>query len=278
MYMHDPVALTDIGGSGINAMITTGGVGDGGFHVHGMCRCSLAGGCAPTGSPVGDPIANGWYHNVDWGGENKGDILLLFSAIPAGEYELISYHNHWEPCSQATRNCLDCTSQMPNMPAIAAQSLPPAPLPGYGWAFPPGPGTGVTPIQNAFDIDVNSVLSDELVSTSRIRFETDGSPVLVIYDGGDNTYPDPARPDREGSKAILNAFELRRAKVDIQVPTPCGLYSDTVVDWEDVRVFVGNWLWSGRPLDNSADFNLDGRVDFADYAILALQWLAACPQ
>jgi hypothetical protein len=98
---------------------------------------------------------------------------------------------------------------MPNMPAVTAQSLPVSGLPEYGsWNFTPGTGVGVTPIQNDYDIDVSCVTSDEQVSTSTIRFHTDGNDVLVIYDGGDNTYPDPARPDREGSKAILNAFEI----------------------------------------------------------------------
>ena len=47
------------------------------------------------------------------------------------------------------------------------------------------------------------------VGRSVIRFRTDGTnDVLVIIDGGDNEYPDPARPGREGSKAVLNAFEL----------------------------------------------------------------------
>jgi hypothetical protein len=95
------------------------------------------------------------------------------------------------------------------MPLITATSLPPGPLPGYlNWSFTPGTGTGVTPIQDAHDVDVTSVTSDEEVSTSTIRFHTHGSDVLVIYDGGDNTYPDPARPGREGSKAVLNAFEI----------------------------------------------------------------------
>jgi len=225
MYMHDavwergengegPPPDTDgIAGSGVHVAIGCGGVGNGGFHVYNMCRDNLGGDGCPTGSPVGGAIANGWYHNVDWGGEATGDILMRINGLPPGEYVLISYHNHWEPCTQETRNCLNCYSHMPNMPAVTAQSLPVSGLPEYsGWNFTPGTGVGVTPIQNAYDIDVSCVTSDEEVSTSTIRFHTDGSDVLVIYDGGDNTYPDPARPGREGSKAILNAFEI------IQVP------------------------------------------------------------
>ena len=227
MYMHDavwergeggegpPPESDGIDGTGVHVALGCGGVGDGGFHVYHMCRCNLAGGCAPTGSPAGDPIANGWYHNVDWGGERTGDILMRINGLPPGEYELKSYHNHWEPCTQSTRHCLDCYSNMPNMPLISAQSLPPGALPGYSkWNFTPGTGIGVTPIQDAYDVDVTTVTSDDEVSTSVIKFHTDGNDVLVIYDGGDNTYPDPARPGREGSKGILNAFELILVKPD----------------------------------------------------------------
>jgi len=78
-----------------------------------------------------------------------------------------------------------------------------------------GTGTGVTSIVAAYNIDVTSVLSDDNVATSTIEFETDGSDVLVVYEGGDNSYPDPARPGREGHKGILNAFELKLVSVPV---------------------------------------------------------------
>jgi len=61
------------------------------------------------------------------------------------------------------------------------------------------------------------------------------------------------------------------------VPKPCSLYPDAVVDYQDLRVFVKNWLGSGMPEgDSIADFNGDDKVDFIDFAILASQWLEAC--
>ncbi|MHC4618416.1 MAG: LamG-like jellyroll fold domain-containing protein [Planctomycetota bacterium] len=223
MYMHDfawedgsrapdPPNTPGIDGSGVHFALDSA-TGDGGYHVHGMCRDNLGGGGCPSGSPVGEPIANGWFHNIDWGGECTGDIHMRITGLPAGEYVLVSYHNHWEPCSQETRNCLDCYSNMPPMTGVYARSLPVAGLPGCGVAWS-GTGTGVTPIQDAYDVDVTSVTSDDEVSTSMIRFHTDGSDVLVVYDGGDNTYPDPARPGREGSKGILNAFEIIKVGSD----------------------------------------------------------------
>jgi hypothetical protein len=74
--------------------------------------------------------------------------------------------------------------------------------------LPPGPGTGVTAIENAYNVQPQHVYSDEELIPSLIRFQTDGSPVLIIYKAGSNDYPDCGRPGREGSRGILNAFEL----------------------------------------------------------------------
>ena len=219
MYMHDfawedgsrgadPPNTPGVDGSGVHFALDSG-VGDGGYHVHGMCRDNKAGGGCPTGSPLGEPIANGWFHNIDWGGECTGDIHMRITDLPPGRYELKSYHNHWEPYSQETRNCLTEISNMPPMTGVYAMSLPVAGLPGCGVAWS-GTGTGVTSLVEAYNIDVTSVLTDADVATSTIEFETDGSDVLVVYEGGDNTYPDPARHEREGHKGILNAFEIRK--------------------------------------------------------------------
>ena len=225
MYMHDavwedgsgavnPPNTAGLGGSGVHVQLDCGGSGNGGFHVYGMARDNLGGGGRPTGSPKGDPIANGWFHDIDWGGENKGDILMRVNGLPAGEYELTCYHNHFEPGKQSTRNRLDRPSTMPDMPRVYAMPLPANPLPRYGgWATGTGTGKGVTLLKDATNVDVTSVTSDDQVGTSVIQFRTDGSnDVLVIIDGGDNTYPDSARPGREGSKGILNAFRLKQIK------------------------------------------------------------------
>ena len=99
---------------------------------------------------------------------------------------------------------------MPNMPGVHAVPLPAKPLPGYrGWAMGTGTGRGVTSIADAHNVDVTSVTSDEKVGRSVIRFKTDGSyDVLVIIDGGNDDYADPARRRREGSKAVLSALQI----------------------------------------------------------------------
>ncbi|MHC4742675.1 MAG: sialidase family protein [Planctomycetota bacterium] len=221
MYMHDavwedgsggvtPPKTSGLGGSGVHVLIDCGGSGNGGFHVHGLCRDNLGGGGRPRGRAEGEPIANGWFHNVDWGGENRGDILVRINGLPAGEYEMTCYHNHWEPKKQSTRNCLDQPSQMPPINSVRAMALPAAPLAGYrGWSMGLGTGGGVTSLLEAEDVKVTSVTSDAEVCKSLIRFRTDGSnDVLVVIDGGNDEYPDPARKGREGHKAVLNAFEL----------------------------------------------------------------------
>ena len=221
MYMHDatwedgssgkkPPSTAGLDGTGVHVMLDCGSAGNGGFAVYGMSRNNLGGGGQPTGKPKGDPIANGWFHNIDWGGERTGDILMRINGLPAGEYEMTCYHNHWEPRKQSTRNSLDQPSRMPNLPLVRAMPLPAKPLPGYrGWDIGTGTGKGVMSIREAGNIDVTSVTSDAKVAKSLIRFKTDGSnDVLVVIDGGNNDYPDPARRGREGSKAVLNAFEI----------------------------------------------------------------------
>ncbi|MHC4620257.1 MAG: Calx-beta domain-containing protein, partial [Planctomycetota bacterium] len=232
MYSHD-LTWEDGGGSkptgsgidgtGIHACVTTGYEGQCGLHVKDLCRDNLAGDAPPYGTVVGDPIANSWLYAVDWAGPEKGDILLLLTDLPAGEYWLYSYHNHWEPCSQETRNCMQCECGMPAMPSITANPLPSSPPEGYlNYGLPLGTDTGVTQIENAYNVWPTHHLSDDDLVPSLIKFHTDGSEVLIIYEA-DNTYwPDCARPGREGSRGILNAFELVRMEgaPDTDPPTP----------------------------------------------------------
>ncbi|MHC4865966.1 MAG: Calx-beta domain-containing protein [Planctomycetota bacterium] len=218
MYMHDlrwedgsMSKPTDSGidGTGIHACITTGSEGQLGLHMKDLCRDNLGGGGCPYDSPSGDPIANTFLYAVDWAGPEMGDILLGLTDLPPGEYWLYSYHNHWEPCSQGSRNCLRCECGMPPMPTITANPMPASPPPQYnGWALPLGTGTGVTQIENAYDIWPTHYFLDSQLVPSLIKFETDGSMVLVIYEADNTLWPDCARPGREGSRAILNAFEL----------------------------------------------------------------------
>jgi hypothetical protein len=233
MYMHDyqvfPLKADGSGldeggidGTGVTLWMTTGNEGQLGIGAKGICRDNLGGGGCPSGQAEGDPIANSWAYGVDWVGPYAGDLLLVIRGLPAGVYELYSYHNFWEPCTQKTRNCLDCVCGMPPMPSVTANSLPKRllsldadgnPLPGkqnYKAKLPVGTGKGVKSIQNAYNVAPQHVYSDDELVPSLIKFETDGSDVLVIYqaDRSEPLYPDCARKGREGARGILNAFEL----------------------------------------------------------------------
>ncbi|MHC4529110.1 MAG: Calx-beta domain-containing protein [Planctomycetota bacterium] len=98
MYMHDlrwedgsMTKPTDSGidGTGIHACITTGSEGQLGLHMKDLCRDNLGGGGCPYDSPAGDPIANTFLYAVDWAGPSAGDILLMFTDMPPGEYWLL---------------------------------------------------------------------------------------------------------------------------------------------------------------------------------------------
>ena len=107
------------------------------------------------------------------------------------------------------------------MPSVTAQALPGKDLDSgqdksnnildqYRWKLPLGTGKGVRSIQNAYNVAPQHVYSDDELIPSVIKFETDGSEVLVIYqaDRSRPLYPDCARKGREGGRGILNAFEI----------------------------------------------------------------------
>ena len=224
MYAHDYVWEHDgqlpggIDGTGVHAMLSMGYEGQAGLHAKDLCRCNLAGDCPPSGFIQGEPIANTWLYAVDWAGPQGGDIVLVFTDLPPGQYKLKSYHNWWEPGpGQGSRNCMRCEKTQPPMPSITANPLPvntgdgckPPGKDNYRGLCVCGTGTGVTAIQNAYDVPVTHVYADADVATSTITFETDGSEVLIIYEAPDWGYPDCARGGREGGRGILNAFELK---------------------------------------------------------------------
>jgi hypothetical protein len=62
------------------------------------------------------------------------------------------------------------------------------------------------------------------------------------------------------------------------LPTPCGINGDDIVDSKDLKTFMDNWLWVGLYEDRFlTDFNGDGRANFVDYAVLASQLGDSCP-
>jgi len=212
MYMHDFQTFENIDGTGIGAGISITREGNGALIVHGMYVRPRSGQPA-LGQPVGDPIANTWYCNFDWGGNPRGNIVLIFYCMPAGTYTLKSYHNWWVFCGDGTWMC---TPTMPPMPRVWALGLVDADkgaLGLYGYEklvnaagdCLGNPG-GVQLIQDATDVMYTTTQNDDEVATSEISFRTDGSAVLVIYEAPYG-WTDPR--GRDGGRGILNAFELQ---------------------------------------------------------------------
>jgi hypothetical protein len=226
MYSHDCVwedgtgsKPTDSGidDTGIHAAVTLIREGDMGLKVSGLVMPALNGGC-PTDSPIYEPICNSWLQAVDWPTPDSGygSIQLALHDLPAGAYMLYSYHNHFG-CYRGTPVHCDCScSPVPPMPVIEAMSAKDAyELPHTGGSFGklfPGYDLdalpeGVVSIQDACDVQPQQVTTDAELVPSMIKFATDGSPVLVLYQGG-CCEPDPVRADRDGGRGILNAFRL----------------------------------------------------------------------
>ena len=226
MYAHDGKWLRNIDGSGIDAFLTIGNEGMGALKVKNMRMHSKKGEGPPTGIPNADPICNSWFQAADWAsyahGESSewGNILLLFTQLPAGQYTLLTYHNHWYHCDRYECDCLGMVkyrdeyratrAEQGPMPSITVNALPEKPLPGYEkWALPRGTGRGVTTIQNVYHFTAQHVTQDEQLVPSVVKFKTDGSPVLVIYEAPQDYWD---YRDYPGGRGILNAFILEQLR------------------------------------------------------------------
>ena len=237
MYGHGGVAMENIAGTGVSTMISTVYGGLSAMKVCGMCMPRLNGG-TPYGSPIHDPICNSWYQVEDHPENPSGDVIMALYNLPAGEYELKSYHNNFE-CHRldqgpdGTPACCDLVANpQPLMPSITALSLtglidryaayewwarwgdPRSEfiicMPQCSWDHPVCEfiGDGVEMIEGAYNVPISQVTHDSQLVPSLVRFRTNGSAVHIVYESGCCT-PDGIRPSRVGGRAILNAFELR---------------------------------------------------------------------
>jgi len=254
MMLHDYRLTENLGGTGIDASITVVAEGRGCLKVKGLCMGDRDGGAAPVGLPEGGPIANSWYYAFKFSYRPKSNVILTFYKLPGGEYELTSYHNYWQPCSRAERDCTDCEpNDVPPMPVIKAMSF----ADGFEWlewlaendlhtvgqftdAFnkirgPAGPeyGVNVAAIQDAYNVKPSSVYEDDEVTTSLVRFATDGSPVMIMYEAPEYEGDNPI--DYMGGRGVLNAFHLRMVEATLTAGMP--LPFDGAVDVPRNKVF-----------------------------------------
>ena len=240
-----------LGGTGVMAGMTCVYEGRGGLIAAGLEMCNLNATCGPpavSGEVLYDPICNTWFQVTDYAGVPGANILLALYNLPPGEYTLKSYHNrfggernggspHWE--------CI-CNPQPPMSAIIvgaiaAAETL----FQDYGSDYEPaklkgnydlGDPDGVEMLEGAQNVEIQQVTSDEQLVPSIVRFRTNGSAVLVVYEGNCCEYvPDDIRPQRESQRAILNAFEL----ISVGSP-PEDFDDDGVPDTQDNCVDVPN--------------------------------------
>jgi len=188
---HDGQTLVNVGGTGIDAGLTIGREGDAAFHVLGMKY--NGDGVVATGTPEGDPIANSYtlsFRHWGAGGSNRdGSVILTFTNIPPGEYELTAYHSD----ADNPETHLGYLSRVPDgndiMPFILVT------------------GDGVIQIHDEETVDINvpiqHVASDDELVPSLVKFVADGSgPAEIEY------ATPPGDDGTQGGAAVLNAFIL----------------------------------------------------------------------
>jgi len=299
LYMHDWRGITNLGGTGVDVCITGCAEGRSGMKVYGMCMDNKAGGAAPNGSPVGEPIANSWFTSVDRCAGPlgvEGSSQLGIYKLPAGTYEVKMYHNLWEPSSDSSRECTNdaygnrspmdvhvrsFAEQWAWCDTLCAVSLYHCGHAGdalrkmQGFAGP-DPGNNVVAIQEAFGVLPTSVQTDADVATSLVKFWTDGSPVILHCQTGeeqDSQY--------RGDRAAINAFEIRSI-AGVEQPPACWdqtqCYGDSDNDGQvkgsDFLALKASW-YKCHPdpdYDPCADFDRDGCVKGSDFLILKSNW------
>jgi hypothetical protein len=273
-----------IAGSGVHAGITLILEGDGGLKVSGLTMCNLNASCGcPYGVPIHDAICNSWYQAVDWPEFAWGSIQLALHDLPAGAYTLYSYHNHFgcyrlpETDDGTPVNCdcvCDASPAMPiirGMSVLDARSLPYQQgdsftklFPGVDWDTGPF-SRGVVSIQDACNVQIQQVTTDDELVPSVIRFQTDGSAVLVLYKAG-CCESDPVRPGRVGGRGILNAFRLVRSGEILYAFNPSpgdgdeGL-PDVTLSWSPAYAAVLHDVYLGTDFNDVNDANTSETMD-----------------
>jgi len=265
--------------------------------------CGKAGGCAPNGSAVGEPIANSWFTSVDrCGGPMgvEGSSQLGIYKLPVGTYELTLYHNLWEPSSDGSRECTKNGYSGNPIVQIHVWSFDDADAfhenvcLQYGHTCGPhgdalrkmqgfagsDPGTNITAIQEAYDVQPTAVQTDADVATSVVKFWTDGSPVIIYCESGEGQ-----SSQYIGDRAPINAFELKTSRplgpACWNWPTQC--HGDTDNDGEvkgsDFLALKTSWYkcHPDADYDPCADFDRDGCVKGSDFLILKSNWYKPVP-
>ena len=227
-----------LGDTGIMAGMSCVYEGRGGLLAAGLEMCNLNATCGPpavSGDVLYDPICNTCFQITDFPAVPGSNILLAFYNMPAGEYTLISYHNRYGGERNGGQPYWECICDpQPPMSEITALAVAGTHTlyneygSNYEWQKfkgqydDLGSSDGVQLLQADYDVEIQQVTRDEDLVPSVIKFRTDGSPVLVVYENG-CCVTDTVRPGRSGGRAILNAFEMKIVKhaTAASMPKPC---------------------------------------------------------
>ncbi|MHC4153728.1 MAG: LamG domain-containing protein, partial [Planctomycetota bacterium] len=216
---HDGTSKENIGGTGLTVGIC---IGDG---------SSTPGTVLNWTSSSDDPLCNTWIMSGAeddgiWGpGYDDAHLCLSGPGLVPGTYWVYAYHNTppSEPC-------------MPdNMPRAFVTTF-------YGDYYRENMGApndvdneGVIVESNDVDVPVQHETLDDNLTTSLVKFYTDGSPVMITYEA----LGDPNEGHQSGdSMGILNAFRIVQTFATATAGDPFPAYEEeyacpnTALTWE----------------------------------------------
>ena len=278
-----------IDGTGIMAGLTCVREGRGGLIASGPEMCSLNCDQPASGQVLYEPICNTWFQITDWPALPGAVLLLTFYNVPPGEYTLKSYHNkfggernnskpHWEcicrpenPLSSVTALALAGASELYADDPENASRFRDA-YNKFCGQYDIGSADGVELLEGDYNVEQQQVTTDAELVPSVIRFRTNGSPILVMYEGTCCTEDDIR--SRDSARAVLNAFELISEGPE-GCPCPGDLNDDGQIDLEDLQAVAGILLQAGSPFvvavdpGHCADLNADEQVDLDDLQLAA---------
>jgi hypothetical protein len=126
---------------------------------------------------------------------------------------------------------------------------------------------------------VQGILGNYYLSHSDIDGQNEDSPCIDIGSDSASSYGMNLRTTRTDEVFDHGVVDMG-FHYPLSNPTSqckfCDIVRDGVIDWFDNEAFSEQWLSDGCSQNNGwcqgADFNFDGQVDFADYAIFGLCW------
>jgi hypothetical protein len=135
------------------------------------------------------------------------------------------------------------------------------------------------------DEQIDGIFAEPLVAEPNI-IDWDGDGIPDEYDNCPDSYnPDQMDSDDDGVGDVCDncaqVYNPDQADSDhdgignvCECSSRFNLDEVSLIDYRDIAVFADNWLSTGSNL--VGDFNQDGKVDFADMALLSAHWLAVC--